>query len=153
MIRDYSFIKVILMILWLIPWSVSAAVSDSDARVGRYAVVHLGADPAQADLLAVVVRVTFAPSITTVGEALDHLLARSGFALAPLDTSDPNLPVLLTRPLPQVQRRMGPIRLQDALEVLAGPAWVLVIDPVNRLVSYELAPEYRRAAVGAEDGE
>lgn len=145
MIRDYLFI---LFFMALLPSAATAAPIDSDARVGRYVTAHLGVDAAQADPLSVVVRVSFAPSITTVGEALDHLLLRSGYAMASLDASDPNLPVLLTRPLPQVHRKLGPVRLKEALEVLAGSAWVLTIDPVNRLVSYELAPEYRRSAAG-----
>jgi len=150
MIRDYLFV---LFFLSLLPSMTTAAPIDSDARVGRYVTAHLGVDAAQSDPLAVVVRVTFAPSITTVGEALDHLLLRSGYAMASLDASDPNLPVLLTRPLPQVHRRLGPVRLKEALEVLAGSAWSLTIDPVNRLISYELAPEYRRSAVGGMNAE
>ena len=144
MIRGYLFILFVLTT----PWAVIAAPVDSDARVGRYVTAHLGVDAVQSDLLSVVVRVAFSPSITTVGEALDHLLLRSGYAMASLDASDPNLPVLLTRPLPQVHRKLGPVRLKEALEVLAGSAWSLTIDPVNRLVSYELATEYRRSAAG-----
>lgn len=148
MIRDCLFL---FLLFALMPWPASASAPGDEARVGRYAVAHLGVDAAQKDLLAVVVRVTFAPSITTVGQALDHLLLRSGYAMASLEASDPFLPILLTRPLPRVQRVLGPVKLKDALTALAGPAWVLVEDPVNRLISFELAPEYRRAAAGGDD--
>lgn len=148
MIRDYLFV---LIVFSLMPWPAFATPTPSDIRIARYAVAHLGAEAAQTDLLSVVVRVSFSPSISTVGEALEHLLLRSGYGLASLGASDPNLPILLTRPLPQVHRTLGPIRLNEALKTLAGSAWVLTIDPVNRLISFELAPEFSRTAAGEDD--
>lgn len=121
----------------------SSPVTAADVRVGRYTTVAPVATPEQGDLLKVVVRVSFGSDISTVGEALDRLLLRSGFRLADLEASDPYLSILLSRPLPEVHRRLGPITLASALETLAGPAWRLAVDPVNRLISYELLDEYR----------
>ena len=123
-----------------------AVFADNDPAkiyVGRYTTVVPSATPAQSNLLSVVINISFGPNITTVGEALRHLLVRSGFALADLEASDPYLPILLSRPLPQVHRQLGPITLSDALTTLAGPAWYLSVDPVNRLISYELLSEFR----------
>ena len=79
----------------------------------------------------------------TVGEALSHLLERSGYRLASLEASDPALPLLLKNPLPMVHRVLGPVTLRNALNMLAGSVWNLVIDPVNRIVSFELLDEYK----------
>ena len=97
---------------------------------------------AQSDPLQAVVEISFSPSVDTVGSAIDNLLLDSGFQMAQLSASDPKLPILLRQPLPLVHRSIGPTKLITALEFLAGSPWILVIDPVNRLVSYELATVY-----------
>ena len=121
----------------------TAAQADSPYQVGRYISVDPVATPVQKDLLSVVVTVDFTDQIQTVGDAMTHILLRSGYRLASLDASDPALPVLLNSPLPLVHRQLGPIRIDNALSALAGPAWDLVIDPVNRLVSFDLLERYR----------
>ncbi|MGH8612231.1 MAG: FimV/HubP family polar landmark protein [Gammaproteobacteria bacterium] len=68
------------------------------------------------------------------------MLARSGYRLANNPASCPSLPALLAWPLPAVHRRLGPMRLD---ETLAGSAHYLVLDPVHRLVSFELREEYQ----------
>lgn len=120
-----------------------SAFADDEVRVGRYTTTVPAVTSAQSDPLSVVVSVTFGPHIQTVGESLAYLLMRSGYRLADLDASDPYLPILLSRPLPQVHRHLGPVRLDRALVALAGSAWNLVVDPVNRLISYELQARYR----------
>ena len=49
---------------------------------------------------------------------------------------------LYDQPYPESQRAIGPRELGAVLERLAGPAWQLVVDPVNRRVSFELRPPY-----------
>jgi len=129
--------------------SSSAAFAESDPRVGRYTTVAPTATPSQHNLLSVVVDISFSSNITTVGDALTHLLLRSGYRLADMAASDPYLPILFTRPLPHVHRKLGPITLKNALTALAGPAWHLSVDPVNRLISYELLREFRPADFSA----
>lgn len=48
------------------------------------------------------------------------------------------LTTLFSRFLPAVQHQLGPMALLDALTILGGPAWRLVIDPVERSVCYAL---------------
>lgn len=127
-----------------------------DVRVGRYTTISPVPTREQSDPLSVVIQVSFDPQIATVGESLTHLLIRSGYRLANQTSSDPYLSILLSRPLPQVHRHLGPIRLDAALTTLAGPAWDLVVDPVNRLISYELLDRYRPdsiSQIGSEDVE
>ena len=79
-------------------------------------------------------RLIFPSQIRTVGAALNHLLARSGWALASTQPANPTIPYLMSLLLPRVAT-LGPIVLFDALAVLfaARPTWS--VDPVNRLVS------------------
>ncbi|MGH8655780.1 MAG: FimV/HubP family polar landmark protein [Gammaproteobacteria bacterium] len=112
-------------------------------RVGRYSAIVPGPSPEQADPFALPVKTEFSFSVQTVGRALEHVLAPSGYRLAKISASCPSLPALLAWPLPAVHRRLGPMRLDEALKTLAGPAHYLVIDPVHRLVSFELREGYQ----------
>ncbi len=116
-------------------------------QVGRYTSIEPVASAQQKDLLSVVVTVSFTDQVQSVGDAMRHILLRSGYRLASPQSSDPALPILLQSPLPLVHRQLGPIRIDNALTTLAGPAWDLVIDPVNRLVSFDLLEQYRSTSV------
>lgn len=102
-------------------------------RYGRYTLVELVPMTAQRDLLAQVVEVSIPPRTNmTVGSALQHLLMHTGYRLcqAPGTTS------LFTLPLPAAHQHLGPLVLRDALLTLAGPAWELSVDDVNRRVCF-----------------
>ena len=115
-------------------------------RVGRYSMAAPVPSASQRNPLQTLVRIRFAQSIHTVGDALNHLLGRSGWRLAGAKSADPSLATLLALPLPQTQRRLGPIPLIDAVQLLCGAAYDVVIDPVHRLLSCELKAQY--AAIG-----
>ncbi|WP_291972132.1 TcpQ domain-containing protein [Candidatus Symbiopectobacterium sp.] len=51
---------------------------------------------------------------------------------------------LLSRSLPAVQRDIGPVKLSEALQILAGPAWLLKVDEVNREICFVLRDQYRQ---------
>jgi type IV pili sensor histidine kinase/response regulator len=87
--------------------------------------------------------VRFPRSVQTVGGALQHLLPPSGYQLADTRNVDPHVAILMSRPLPEVHRQIGPTTLQDALTVLAGEGWQLEVDPVHRLVSFRLLESLR----------
>lgn len=111
--------------------------------VGRYSTSQPVATPEQTDILQTVVMLQFPQKITTVGEALEYLLLRSGYRMAKGSTLDPGMPVLLTRPLPEVHRTLGPITLEEALRTLAGHVYRLAVDPLNRLIAFDLKDKYR----------
>ncbi len=121
--------------------------ADELVRIARYSTLEPVATQAQAEPLQVVVEMQFPQQITTLEASLMYLLIRSGYRLAEARTADPRLTTLLRAPLPEVHRRLGPITLSRALRTLAGSAWQLVIDPVHRLVSFELAQHYRTASL------
>ena len=137
----------------------AARAPADEIQVGRYSALRAAPTPAQSHLLATLVSVRFPVSVTTVGEAVQHLLVRSGYRLSDELAADPARADLFRLPLPAVHRALGPMSLQAALETLAGPAFRLVEDPVHRLLSFErcatppaLPSMGEPAEVGAEEG-
>ncbi len=112
------------------------------AAPGRYVVTAPVATAQQRDLLSVVTQIRFHSDVVTIGDAVDTLLAPSGYTLAPGTRHS----ALLELPLPAVHRELGPITLEHAIKTLAGAPWETVYDPVHRLVAYELRPEYQTVA-------
>ena len=79
----------------------------------------------------------------TVLEGLREILHGTGYRLADPAAADPAIGRLYDQPYPDGQREIGPGALGAVLERLAGPAWQLVEDPVNRRVSFEVKAAYR----------
>lgn len=116
---------------------VSCSANAGPPLYGGYAIISeapVGADLAQTVYVQVRGR--------TVLEGLLEILRGTGYRLAAEGAADPEIGRLYRQPYPEVQRSVGPVELGAALERLAGPAWRLVTDPVNRLVSFEVRPDY-----------
>jgi len=112
---------------------------DKAVQVGRYRVINAVPPEAQQQLLQVIIQVTLPEDIQTIQTAVEYLLQRSGYQLA-TSTTDRDVQQLLAKPLPAVHRQLGPMTLQNALEVLVGLPFQLNIDSVHRTLNYELAP-------------
>ena len=91
------------------------------------------------DLQATVYR-QLAPG--TVGQALPQLLDGTGWRLADRYAADDRIYRLYDQPLPEHKLRICPMPLDQALTWIAGDGWALVVDPVNRLVSFEVEARY-----------
>ena len=115
----------------------SVNLQAKDIQVGRYSLFATTPTEAQANLLEATITVQFPDRIRTVGEAIQQLLQQSGYRLAAPDPTKPESTYLFALALPAVQRSLGPMTLKRALEMLAGPAFRLVEDPVHRLVAFE----------------
>ena len=89
-------------------------------RVGRYSVVAPVPRASQRDPLQALVRIHFAQSIHTVGDALNHLLARSGWRLVDPAKAEPSLVTLLDLPLPQTQPQVQRYLAQEIERVARG---------------------------------
>ena len=76
-------------------------------------------------------------------EGLREILHGTGYRLAEPIAADPAIERLYDQPYPDGQREIGPRALGAVLERLAGPAWQVVEDPVNRFVSFEVKAAYR----------
>lgn len=136
-------IKYFLLISSLMTVSQGVMAERQDVvHVDRYTMYQAKPTSAQKDLLAVMININMPDHVDTVGDTFQHLLERSGYSLASIEASDPALPILLSKPLPIVHRHLGPMSLRSALSTLAGPAWQLIEDPVNRMVSFQLQDKY-----------
>ena len=78
----------------------------------------------------------------TVGQALPQLLDGTGWRLADRYAADDRIYRLYDQPLPEHKLRIGPMQLDQALTGIVGEGWALVVDPVNRLVSFEVEARY-----------
>lgn len=106
------------------------------ARYGRYTLVELEPTEAQRNLLLQVIEVSLPDTVqATVGDALNHVLRRSGYRLC----SGPETDALDALPLPAAHYRIGPMVLRDALLTLAGPAWRLNVEEGARVVCFTSA--------------
>jgi conjugative transfer region protein (TIGR03748 family) len=102
---------------------------------GRYTRLSTRPTAEQQDLLMQIVEVNIPSALTpSLRDALQHVLQRTGYSLCP---AAPPVQPLFTRPLPAAHYRLGPIPLQGALQLLAGPAWQLLVDQRNRAVCFE----------------
>ncbi|EGO0724166.1 TPA: PilL N-terminal domain-containing protein [Escherichia coli] len=119
-------------------------------RYDRYRLVDISPSQAQRYPLEQIVHLRIPASVSpTVGDALHYALRDSGYHLC---TSDGQANRLYRLPLPAVQYQMGPVRLNVALQILAGPAWQLLVDDVQREVCYRLRPEYMPSVPDAGKG-
>lgn len=115
-------------------------------RYGRYTLVELVPEPAQRDLLQQTVEVSIPPTLdANVGDAMRHVLLRSGYRLCDATDAD----ALYALPLPAAHLRLGPLLLRDALLTLAGPAWTLSVDDLSREVCFTRVADPVAAAVDA----
>ena len=112
---------------------------DADGmRIARYTTA--GAPPvAQAqDPMSVIARISYPrQTIRSVGDAVHHTLLRTGWRLDEGALTDEARQVL-TLPLPDSQRVLGPYQVREILQVLLGNSWVWCEDPVRRTTSFML---------------
>lgn len=115
--------------------------SPEVTRSGRYTLVNVKSADAQREPLNQLIDITMPGQlVNTVGDGFRYLLFQSGYALCGRYGAD--FAELLNRPLPAVQRKIGPMRLSEALQVVAGPAWRMSVDEVNREVCFVLRDAY-----------
>lgn len=106
-------------------------------QVARYSVIRPGPTPGQQDLLAVSLPRQVPNEIATVGGALEWVIKDSGYRLADSDRLTSDVKALMNLPLPNAHRRFQALPLKAVIALLAGPAFVLVHDPVHRLLAFE----------------
>ncbi|VBI28616.1 PFGI-1 class ICE element type IV pilus protein PilL2 [Burkholderia pseudomallei] len=117
-------------------------------RYGRYTLIELMQDDGQSDLMQQVIDLTI-PSATntTVGDGLHYVLRRSGYRLC--DERMDTTAVLYALPLPAAHEHLGPLTLRDALQLLAGPRWTLLINDETREVCFAPQPGNHPASAAA----
>jgi conjugative transfer region protein (TIGR03748 family) len=125
--------------------------AQEPVQTGRYTTVATWPTEAQKNPLSEIVIVRFPETVTTVGDAMRNVLSRTGYALR--DATNVEVVGLLGRPLPEIQRMLGPMAISVALETLAGPAFRMNIDAVHRLVEFELDPKGQTIDSADAEGE
>jgi type IV pili sensor histidine kinase/response regulator len=142
--------------LMILPLAVSlssralAELTTPGVHESRYMVTQLGPTEPQQDLLQAIVIIQVPPHITTVGNAIEYVVRPYGFQMLLQKDIATEQSLLASLPLPETHRTLGPITLVDALKVLGGEAFNLVVNPVNRTVSYVLNPDYRQYVTADE---
>lgn len=128
-----------------VPQAISAPTAIAETHVpqripqGRYTLVSSEPPPEQQDLLAQLIDTRIPASLNpTVGEALRHLLQRTGYSLC---AETGQTPTLYGHALPAAHYQLGPLPLKQALQLLGGPAWQLSVDDTERRVCFELRAE------------
>jgi len=113
-----------------------------DIVVGRYAraTAGLSSDLSQemANPMRTVVSLTFPKeTVATVGDAAQYLLTRSGYDLN-ADVGGEHHVRLMGFPLPESQRRLDYLTVEQALAMLGGQSYAPEIDHVHRTVAFGL---------------
>lgn len=116
----------------------AAGPASERTRTGRYSYVANGATAAQIDPLLAIIEVRLPRNLTTVEDAADYLLKRSGYCL--MEPAAAEVRHLLRLPIPDVHRHLGPMTLREALLALGGQAYALVVDEVYREVGFKVVP-------------
>ncbi|MGJ8517641.1 PFGI-1 class ICE element type IV pilus protein PilL2 [Carnimonas bestiolae] len=101
----------------------------------RYSLVSTQATRGQHDLLEQIINLQIPDSDrATVKDAMDYVLRGTGYGLCP-PASRPQQ-ILYGLPLPAAHYQLGPMPLREAMQILAGPAFVLQADPIARNFCY-----------------
>jgi len=125
----------------------AAPVPEPVVRYGRYTLVSTSPRAEQRDLLSQIIDVTVPQSMNpSVHDAMRYVLQRSGYRLCP---ATDEIKVLYGLPLPASQYQLGPMTLRNTVQVLAGPAWQVIVDEVSRNICFEKRPGYERIATPA----
>lgn len=110
-------------------------------RYDRYLLVSTDPMEAQRDPLSQIIDIRIPSSLhPTVADGLRYALKQSGYTLC---ATGPANGVLYRQPLPAIHYQLGPVRLRTALQVMAGPAWQLEEDDVQRVVCHSLREGYQ----------
>jgi type IV pili sensor histidine kinase/response regulator len=134
-IHSIQWLFVVTLLGLLVP---SFACSQGLIQTGRYTAVYTMPTEAQQDPLRAIATVAFPARVETVGDAVRHVLAGTGYALIDVLHWDEEVFSLLEYSLPDVHRTLGPLTVLDGLSTLVGPAFRVSVDPVRRRVAFEL---------------
>src|SRR5438105_4293072 len=97
----------------------SATFADV-TQVWRYTTVANIPNKSQTDLLSQIIQIKFPQNVQTIGESIEYLLRFSGYSLVSPNKMDDALKIISSKPLPLVDRELGPVTLRQGLITLTG---------------------------------
>lgn len=115
---------------------VVAAASADRYTISRYTTIDTTPELRQSNPLLTVVSYSFPPTVVTVGQAINYTIEQTGYTLASMTNLPESTKVMLTLPLPSVQRKFSYVTVQSALKTLAGDAFILLVDPIHRVITF-----------------
>ena len=118
-------------------------VMAQSVQTSRYVRTSLALSHYQKDLLVQHISLRFPQSVKTIGEAVDMVLEPSGYRLVSKHKQSEAMRIILTQRLPEALRVIKDVTLSQCLLGLVGHSFQLLFDPVNRLISFNLKPEYQ----------
>ncbi|EAA4447566.1 hypothetical protein EVG59_06990 [Salmonella enterica subsp. enterica serovar Dortmund] len=117
------------------------AATPEVVRYDRYLLINTSPSAAQRAPLEQTIDIRIPASLSpTVADAMRYALRQSGYSLC---STTPTNRVLYNQMLPAVHYQLGPMRLSQALQILAGESWQLEVDSVQRIVCHSLRDGYR----------
>ncbi len=111
-------------------------------QTGRYSYLPAKPRVEQLNPLLAVIDVQIPEPIVTVKDSAQYLLQFSGYQLTQAISHERHVTALLQHPIPEVHRHFEQVFLRDALLALGGSGYRLLVDPINRLVTYGRDPKY-----------
>lgn len=127
---------------WFLLLLLPVLVFGADVRVGRYLSTTSAPKASQQNPLEQIFSLTFPNSINTIGQAMDYILNNTSYKLMPNEYRSEDIASLLGQQLPLSDRQIGPISVDQALHVLAGSSYQMLIDPKHRYISFILKPTF-----------
>lgn len=132
------------MILVAVIFNNICLASENITQVSRYLTLENKVKPDQINPMNQVIQVRFPQNVQTIGSAINYLLRFSGYSLVINEKRNAGLRITLDKPLPIVDRELGPVSLKNGLSTLLGEGFHIVCDPINREINFELKPSYRK---------
>lgn len=112
-------------------------------RDGRYTLISIAPEEGQKYLLEQVVSVKVSNPkkrfTANVQQGLRATLANTGLDLCypPIGEQGNAVQTLFTRSLPKVHYQFGPMKLYEALQMIAGPAYEMTLNDISRTVCFK----------------
>lgn len=120
------------------------AQADNVQPLNRYATLSLEPTVAQKKPLMAVSQFKFQSDVVTVGDAVNQVLNSTGYSLVG-ENKMANITIeTLQKPLPMVDRTIGPMSVQSILLVLMGDIFDIQVDLGHRLVNFTVKPAYKK---------
>ena len=116
---------------------ISHSSHDRRLQVDRYTGYKTNAALEEVNPLLVLTQINFPSAIKTVQEAIDHALQRSGYRVDWRQSFEA-YNIFSGLDIPVVHRKLNLMTLKDAIATLAGEAWQLLVDSVNRKLIIQL---------------